>query len=738
MEELKSDDWILAWRAMTQLARHKAKEAVPQLRAILGGKRHPWVRGRALVALAELLGKDVLRDALSFVGSDRPELRAAAVEALGILGQPQGEKPIRERLADPVPDVRYKAVVALARLKGAEAWPTIEPLLGDKDPAMVRHAIRSVVYVDTPEARTRIVALLEHADRDVRGEAARALGQVGLESAIPALLGRMAKDPDATVRVACEAALAKFDPKALGGPALDAIEGDDHTLYRAALAVVGLRPSAEVCDRVANLFRRPQDKHASYVTSAFDAVVRLDPDRYRGLFAAHLQNEKADVRRKAIECLARCRQAHLYRLLRSSLVDKDSSARNLAFQTLRKAQSDPPEEGIVAYLAEPLRSEDKQVLQACVGMIHDHLTPPEFDRALAALGPLLGGKDDRIRTLAAQALDRVCDDAGRRRLAAAQGAVAEWMVIGPFPSDPSHRAHEIVYFPEREIDLEKAYPEQYFGSGAQFRVGDAASGGDRKRGLVLHLPHERNTKGRLRVAYTLDLPEGDDVRLLAAAGLQDDARQSDGVALHVVADRTTVLESTLAKPDGWQEVDVDLSARAGKPIVLTFLLEPREHNRDDRLTIAEPRIVAAGKTAVDLLELAPTAAVTIEVPGRKDEMRWQPLDAVEMDGTILFHDLFPLPAHYQAAYALADVESQEDQKARLHLKWENDLVLWVNGTQVLAKRGSREEAVEVPLQKGRNRVLTKVANERDAWTLRARLTDKDGARLDTVRVIPRQ
>ncbi|NQT88192.1 HEAT repeat domain-containing protein [bacterium] len=738
MTELQSDDWILAWRAMTQLAHHKAAEAVPPLRAILTGKKHPWLRGRALVALAELLGNPVVPEALAFAGSDRPELRAAAVEALGILGSPKGEAPIRKHLADPVAAVRYQAVVALARLKGNEAWKTIEPLLADQDTAMVQHAIRSVVHIDAPAARARIVALLEHEHRDVRTEAAGALGQVALASAIPALLGRMAKDPDATVRVACEAALAKFDAQALAAPTLAAIEGDDKALYRPALTIVGLRPSEAVCDRVADLFRAPAEARTEYITAAFDAVTRLDPDRYSSLFAAHRAHARADVRRKAVECLARCKKADLYALLKPALIDEDKSVYAFAFQVLRKAATAPPKEGIVAYLAEPLQRTNSDTLHACLAMVHDHVTPPELDKALAALGPLLGGKDARTRDLAAKAIERICTDDARRRVAAAQGALAEWMVIGPFPNDPSHKAHDVAYFPEHEIDLAKAYPEHYFGCGAQFRVGDAASGKDRRKALDLRLPHERNVKGHLRVAYTVRLPEGDGIRLLAAAALEDGSQNSDGVTLQVLADKTTVLEVPLDKPDGWKAIDVDLSARAGKLVTLAFVLDPRGHTRDDRVLIAAPRIAAGGKDVADLLALAPKAAVTIALPKRTDEMRWQPLPTVAIDGTIPLHDQFPLPVHYQTAYALADVESTGAQTVRLNLKWQNDLVLWLNGKQIFAKRGAREETIDLPLTQGRNRILAKIGNERDAWTLRARLTDKDGKRLDTVRVVPRE
>ena len=63
---------------MAVLAQAKEKQAVAPLKAILAGQAHPWVRGRALVALAGILGEGVLEDAIALAQHQAPELRAAA------------------------------------------------------------------------------------------------------------------------------------------------------------------------------------------------------------------------------------------------------------------------------------------------------------------------------------------------------------------------------------------------------------------------------------------------------------------------------------------------------------------------------------------------------------------------------------------------------------------------------------------------------------------------------------
>ncbi|MFP4056517.1 MAG: HEAT repeat domain-containing protein [Candidatus Brocadiia bacterium] len=728
LEELRSGDWILTWKAMRQLARWEVEEAVPPLQAILEGDGHPWVRGRALVALAELRGDAVLDGALRYAEDGSPPLRAAAVEALGVVGSPRGQEAIAQRLEDPAPEVRYQAVVALARLRGAEAWDVVAPRLAAEDPRMVQHAVRALAHVETAQARQQMIEMLGHDARPARIEAARVLGEARLPGAIPALLERMAKDSEGEVREACEKALAAYPPEALAQPMLDALRGEKTDFYRPALEVLTRRPSPQAADQVAALAREQDERYGPYFEHLFRLLERVDPDRYREVFVHYLGHEKANVRKRAIEGLARCRRADLYAILKPALNDESSSVSHAAFQALRRAARGVPQAGIVAYLAEAVRSSDQRVRRTCLEMIREHVTPGELDRGIEVLDRLLGGKDATERKLAAQALERVSDARGERRIAAAQGYLTDWMGIGPFPNDPHHRAHYVAYFPEREIDFAKTYRGRDFGHGASFRLGDAVCGGDRRKSLILVPPHEEH-RGRIVVAYHLELPKAQDLELRFLLALDDPPDDSDGVRLEVHADNARLFQRHVEGGEAWAEASVDLAPLAGRSVALRFVVDPLDTPRDGRTLVAEPRLASGRETALDLLEAAPRAVVTADIPERRTTLQWEPWRVTDIDGLLALYDVLPLPIHHRAAYAVADLQAPREQEVALHLHWDDDLVLWLNGQKVFEKRGRREETVQATLRKGANRLLVKVCNERDAWLLRVRVTDGEGRRV---------
>jgi len=734
LDELKSQDWILKWAAMSELARWKVKEAATPIRSILSGRGHPWVRGRALVALAELLGEQMLNDARSYTKHKRPELRAAAVEALGIIGSRSGEQPIVERLRDDAPTVRYQAVVALARLRRGGAWATIAPYLEDKDPSMVRHAIRALVYIDTEPARKKMSALLEHEDKQVRREAATALGKVLPREAIPILLNRMARDSDALVRVVCQNALASFDPALLAKPLLSALRSEDAGLYLSAMKLLALRPGPAVAEEVASLIREPDKRYDGVLATALSLLARVDPDRYRVLFARSLTHERRDVRVKAVESLASCTKPDHFRLLRDALTDREHSVRAAAFKAIRKATKGTPSEGIVAYLAKALNQKDRWTLRAAMELLRDRLTPSELPKAMAALDRFLAGSNREDRTLAAKTLEQASDKEGRRRIAKAQGYIADWMLIGPFPNVQGRQGYTASYFPEHEVEFTKKYAGQRFGHGASFRVTNASCDGDTKKSLYMEPPHEGGISGRTVATFTLELPARGDLKLTMFLGLQDGASKGDGVRFEAHVNKKKLLEKEILKPEGWQAAEVDLSGHAGEKVALALVLDPLKNTTDDRAVIGEPRIIAGDETVADLIELAPTAATAVVIPGKRGQMAWAQWHVNQADGFLPLHDIFDFPTYHKLAYGVADLTSPEEGKVRLWVDSDDGFVLWLNGSKISERKHRGQQKIDAKLRKGRNRLLIKVCNDVDAWQYRIRVTGKEGRRVDVLRI----
>jgi len=730
LEELKSDDWVLKWAAMSQLARWKAAEAVPPIKAVLAGKDHPWVRGRALVALAELLGEQVLDQAAASSKDATPELRAAAVEALGIVGSPRGEAAIAERLRDPVPLVRCQAIVAIARVQRVKAWDTVAPLLEDKDPLVVQHATRALVYINTAEAQGRMIALLGHADAGVRGEAAATLSQVRVPEAIPILLQHMASDGEAKVRVACEKALAAFDGPALMLPMLSALRGGERDQYLAALKVLSLRPSREACEGVAALIREPNEIYRDVLPDAFGLLTRIEADRYQDIFVLYATCPTPYVRVRAVEALGRCPKADHFRLLKPMFADKDHAVRVATLRVLRETTEGGPPEGLVTYFADTLQFPDRWTRRAVTDFLCERVVPADVPAAINILVPLLGGADKEDRTYTAKALARASDDASRGRIARAQGYVAHWTLIGPFPRDDRNKGMGPSYFPEHEVDFAKTYEGVAADPSAAFRVVDAACGGEKKKSLLLQPPTSSRVPEKIVATFRLELPEAPDLKLAASLGIQDGAAGTDGVQFEVHVDGNKVFEQKVLKPEAWQPAEVSLADFGGKKATIDLVVDPLATSKDDHAVFGEPRLVAGGQTLATLTELAESAPVRVVVPGAKGQLAWQPWKVNRIDGLVPLFDIFPPPIYDKVAYGVADITCAEEQKAQVWVKSDDGFVLWHNGTKVSERTSTGEQKADLTLREGVNRFLIKVTNQRDWWQFELRLTGPEGRAID--------
>jgi len=727
LDDLKSADWILRWAAMTQLARWRVKEAVPPIKGILSGRDHPWVRGRALVALAEFLGEEVLGEATAFSGDGAAELRAAATEALGIIGSPRGEPAIAARLKDPAVEVRCQAIVALARVQGIQAWETVAPSLEDADPAIVRHATRALLHIGSPESRRKMIELLDHKDAMVRHEAANTLGKVRVPEAIAALLRHMATDGDVKVRTACEKALAAFDGRTLALPLLGALRGARREYYQAALRILAVRPTPEATAGTAALVREPDERYRDVYPDAFHLLTQLAPDRYRDIFIHYLGSEHPPTRQRAIECLALCKGADHFKLLQPLLTDRDQGTRAAAFRVVRQATEGAPPGGIVDYLAEALLHTDAWTRRTALDLMGERIPPGDVPKAVELLAPLLGGAKSQDREVVAKALARIGNEAARRQVAQAQGYLTDWMLIGPFPRENRNKGFGAAFFPEHEIDFQKTYDPYVIDSSAAFGPTEATCGGTKKKGLALRPATRSSHHGRLVASFRLELPKADDLKLTLFVGLQDGSSETDGVRFEVHVDGAKRFELKVLKPEGWQPVEVSLAAEGGKATTVDLVADPLEDAKGDNAVVGEPRVVAGGKTVADLLTLAETAPVRIEGPEAKTKLAWQRWQVSRIDGQVPLYDIIQPPIYDKVAYGVADVASAEERVVRLWVKSDDGFILWRNGVKIGERTSTGEETLDVALRKGHNRFLIKSFNHRDWWFYHVRLMDKEGA-----------
>ena len=458
LSELQNGDWLVKWETMQKLVRTKTPGAADAIRKQLDTKEHPWVRGRALVSLARLEGEKILGSAITASGDQQPmPLRIAAIEALGMIGSPKGEATIRKALEELHPEIRYHAIVALARLNQADAWNAAQKSLAEKESELILAGARSLVHLDLPEAKQKVIDLLFHSDHKVQFEAAQALGRTLDPTGIAALLKRAALPPSRQIFLACEHALSDYPKEQLEAPLLDAIQSKNTSLYLLVMKLLARRPNDAVCEVLAPIAKEADKRYDRVLPSMFSLLAGHDADRYADVIASHVQNTNRTIRIAAISNLARCRKIDHYSLLKNSLLSSDAGTRSTAFSVLENEAVVTPEAGIVPFVQALLKESRADILKQVLSLVEKRLTSAELPKAIDAFGHILADSDSAIRKLAVQALSKAADAKAKEQIAAAQGYITKWMILGSFPiiTPPKGKTH--TYPPEKEIEFNKKY-----------------------------------------------------------------------------------------------------------------------------------------------------------------------------------------------------------------------------------------------------------------------------------------
>ena len=461
LAQLQGGDWIVQWEAMHDLAILQCREAIAPLNAILDSKAHPFVRSRALVALARIDGRAVYDRAAALAQDPAPEFRAAAVESLGLIGDERGRPIVLAALKDAEASVRKEALVAYARMEKAAAWPLISAQLAEKDTDRIIAAVRPLMFIGTDEAFAKLVELLDHRDRYIRWAVIAALAESRKPSAIAPMLKRLTIETDKTTMGRISTALAAFEYADLATPLLSALDGDRPVLYPVALSLLALSPTRDVCDRVAAQLPRLEQHAPESLPAALKLLARVDADAYAKTFLPYVEHKLPEVRKAAIDGVGRTatKGVDYYALLRPRLADPDKSARAAAYQAMRRTTRGAPAGGIVEYLKAPLESEDRAIHTAALELLRERLTRLEVPAALTALDRFLAGGDQETRRLAASILEGAGDERTFDMVARAQGYPSPWMIIGPFEPNPDNGngGGNAAFPPEQEIDLTQVY-----------------------------------------------------------------------------------------------------------------------------------------------------------------------------------------------------------------------------------------------------------------------------------------
>ena len=137
-------------------------------------------------------------------------VRAHAAHALGDIGSASSVRALSQALRDPAPRVQYAAVEAIENLHDIETAPAeLIAATRSSDAKLQRLAAMALAEIHDPQTLDALLALVTHADREVRLHIAEALGEIGSAKASAGLM-TLLRDSDPEVRRAAAEALGEI------------------------------------------------------------------------------------------------------------------------------------------------------------------------------------------------------------------------------------------------------------------------------------------------------------------------------------------------------------------------------------------------------------------------------------------------------------------------------------------------------------------------------------------------
>jgi HEAT repeat protein len=297
--------------------------------------RHPSsrVRTATVEAIRRAGRRDVAAELVSVAAADAaPEVRAAALRTLRLLGVRQGVPVALDRLGDADDSVREAAADLVGRLGGAEAAGHLRARAGDPTPAVRAAVATALGLVGAPETQEDFARLLHDPEPAVRAAAARGAAEAGCRPVVPDLVERLADD-DPSVRTAAARALGQVGDPTVVPVLLRALRGAAPGLREAvADAVPRLDPGAapRLLEELRGLGDAPGRVAAVRALAqarAADAVPAL---------TASWGDPAGEVRAEVAAALGRLGAADAAGLLEQGLADPDAAVRARASDGLAR------------------------------------------------------------------------------------------------------------------------------------------------------------------------------------------------------------------------------------------------------------------------------------------------------------------------------------------------------------------------------------------------------------------
>ncbi len=360
------------------------------------------VRKLVVDALAGIADARACEPMIRTLGDPDANVRAAAADAIGVLGGEEGARALAEVAVDPDQDqlVRFSALRALVRLEHPIASNTLAPVLDD--PVLRPAAFGLLGFSEDPGAE------------DLLRKGLSSSGRAPREAAMEALLGRVSRaQPADAERLAQRIREAAASTPGLLDAAIERLGEADLGTRLMLVQFLGLVGSAECVVPVLECARDEAVAEIAFgLLEAIGEVAERELDR-------SWPNLDRDLRQSACSLLARTDARHADTRLTEALDDPDAELRAAAARALGSRRSAGALEKLVvrlecASLDEEPEAEEEQaaLIDALIALGEEVALVP---RILDELGPRFESPDEPIRRSAAAVLARLArpEDADR-------------------------------------------------------------------------------------------------------------------------------------------------------------------------------------------------------------------------------------------------------------------------------------------------------------------------------------
>ena len=286
-----------------------------------------------LAGVSEPASRPSFDDLVANLKSPNASTRREAAAELGRSRRREAVTPLAALVRDPDAKVRLEVVRALRELRDPSAVPAIITSLSDGEAQVREEAIGSLVEVYADRERSNPVGRfldlfsdefdrssvplyapvdpaviralaneLRDEDKDIREEAALALGILNGTEAVPTLVNTL-KDPEASVRGAAATAIGKIGTAEDGRALVPLLSDESATVRNRVMQAIGVLHVKEAGPALRQLYEANRRKEGA--TRILAALSRIGDPTQADLFQELVQDPDPERKRLAIEGLGR-------------------------------------------------------------------------------------------------------------------------------------------------------------------------------------------------------------------------------------------------------------------------------------------------------------------------------------------------------------------------------------------------------------------------------------------------